>query len=109
MNGLREAAENLPGRWYKGFYGDDEGNFCAVGHLRNAFGWDDEAGFREIGRDTLSEFHAQIRLLNEVSQEMFPERSGHNIVNFNDHPQTTEDEILSVFEKAAVKWEETHE
>lgn len=114
MNSIREAAKNLPGHWHKGDYTDGQGNYCGIGHVLKASGLTDEQ--IEMGDGDFVE--ARLDVLNKVAGEQFPDRAftmpsaGIVVENpyfayFNDHPDTTEDEVLAVMEKAAVVYEET--
>ena len=110
MNPLREVITRLPGHWYKGGYGDGKGNYCGVGHLS-------EYGYN-VG-SSQEEMNEAFKLMNEVAFEQYPERATYVInfgsdvqevaksfANFNDHPDTTEEEVIAVMEKAAVRFEE---
>lgn len=47
-------------------------------------------------------------IVQQVIQEQFPERDEDEFPeDFNDHPDTTEDDVILVLEKAAVLWDET--
>jgi hypothetical protein len=102
MNPIRKAAENLPGHWFKGDYGDGQGNYCAVGHLLVAAGQDPERVVEGMS-DEDSLIH-EIRLLNKSAEELFPKRvdfTFERIADFNDHDDTTEEEVLLVMNRAA--------
>ncbi len=45
-------------------------------------------------------------LLGDLLREMYPKRYDKSIGFWNDHPDTTFDDIRTVFEKAAVRWDE---
>ena len=51
--------------------------------------------------------------LDDLAVELFPQRAKHDhegllrpTAQFNDHPDTTWEDIEALFEKAAVRWEE---
>ena len=97
-NLIRKAVERLPGHWHKGGLQDHKGNFCGVGHL-----W--QVG--ELADYTVVD-ECQ-NLMNMTAGELFPDRAGKVIpafATFNDHPDTTEDEVIAVMEKAAIRWDE---
>lgn len=104
MNYIRKAAERLPGHWYKGGLKDNHGNYCGIGWLElmhkeaktvdvNAEGW-----------------WPQGTLMDEVAMELYYDRvvidNMRPFAVFNDHPDTTEDEVIAVMEKAAIRWDE---
>jgi hypothetical protein len=102
---IREAMKNLPGHWYKGGKGDNQGNFCGIGHVVEIY--DKKCGEDEVDL----EFPKTIDLMNEVAREQYADRITFDsmlmhFAQFNDHPDTTEDEVLAVMEKAAIKLEE---
>lgn len=110
MNIIREAVSRLPGHWSKGAYEGPDGTHCGLGHIQAAY----DAIY---GKDTHYSWNAvpalnQIRhLMAKVAREQFPERA-HNpdgmcsFVRFNDHPDTTESDVILVMEKAAVQLDE---
>ncbi len=107
MNGanvIRKAMSNLPGHWHQGAYTDDNGNYCGFGHIGQAL---DEA-------EELEEYERQAMYstLHAVAKEQYPERTGKRPVTlltgfpcFNDHPDTTEEDVLRIMDKAAVELE----
>ena len=115
MNPIREAAKNLRGYWYKGEYYNEDNNsqMCGLGHVANVLGNGDlEAGFEA------DEFYECQKIMDKVAKEQYPDRNSsfmapnqqkmftHNFPIFNDHPDTTEDEVVAVIEKAAVLYDE---
>lgn len=81
--------------WGKGFTSNN-GRFCLVGACGMA-------------RSNYSECDKAIRKLEEVITRKFPERaetqfsSVHDrVINFNDHPDTTFEEVCQVIEEAGV-------
>lgn len=127
MNIIEKARENLRGHWYKGEYVDaDSGqNFCALGHIslqlgatveKSLFDGEDFYSLDTDSFEDLEDWNRANNLLVKVAKEQFPERyenlSGNlsfradSIPYFNDHEDTTEEDMLIVFGKAAVLWDE---
>lgn len=110
MNKISEAVAGLPGRWFKGnIYDANKENFCGLGHLWNVHGL--------LGKSVIvaqsPEILGQADLMDEVAIEQYPDRipfrneeADRAFAQFNDHPATTEDEVIAVMEKAAVRWDE---
>lgn len=100
MNPIREGAKNLPGHWHKGSMRDGKGNFCGLGHVQNV-----------LINDKI-EFGKAWAIMNQVAHEQYPDRISENdlgpcaFAEFNDHPDTTEAEVVTVMEKAAVRLDE---
>lgn len=110
MNIIREAMKSLPGHWHKGGLTDRNGNYCGLGHIINAF---DLTGLDITGHTSAVDVYY---LLDIKAKEMFPDRLGNEntaasaaFPQVNDHPDTTEEDILAVMEKAAIAWEESVE
>lgn len=104
INPFRKAAEAVPGHLHKGDYFDGNGNACAAGHVYQALGChsqEDVDGWRDE-----PEHGRAWELLNQTAIAMFPDRGTLDIAEVNDHPDTTEDDIVSILEKAAVRWDE---
>jgi hypothetical protein len=106
MNPIKMAADNLKGHWHKGSSADGTCHYCGIGHLDNALAQlNINSGVSDL-----------YNLLTEVAREQYPERTlegdyhmkmyGGTFPDFNDHPATTEDEVIAVMEKAAVRLEE---
>ena len=99
MNIIDKALSNLPGHWYQGGLGDDNGNFCGIGHILYATPYEGSAD-------------NAINLMSEVAKEQYSERidpdNRHTckFAQFNDHPDTTEAEVIAVMEKASVRLDE---
>lgn len=102
MNIIEKAIASLPGHWIKGHLeiGDSH---CAIGHLAKA------------ARDSilpvpLEHLTTALASMSAVVLEQYPDRlEGSDlgpIAQFNDHPDTTETEVLAVMEKASVKFNE---
>jgi hypothetical protein len=91
---LRAAAELIRTKGHcKHELHDDEGRYCAVGAIFAV----------TAGLDSLPPF------LNSISGELFPgqfEYGQENLVCFNNHPDTTAEDVISVLEKAAARLEE---
>ncbi len=81
---------------------DEQGRVCARGALMNAtkengFGWKSFPSVREADL-----------LLGHVAREQYPDRVSSRdpseaIVDFNNHPDTTQEDVERVFEKAIVR------
>jgi len=101
MNVFRIAMKSLPGHWHQGSIGSGA-NRCVFGHMCDAI-QDDEAYTFEVN---------STKLLNTVAREMFPDRVPHPegspmpAAQFNDHPDTTEDDCLAVLDKCATIFDE---
>lgn len=102
MNIVREAASNLKGHWLQGKMRDGD-NRCGIGWLC------------ETAKQTKLNDQVLLGLsfMTEVVREQYPERlDGPEIssippfAKFNDHPHTTEDDVVAVMEKAAVRLDE---
>lgn len=107
---LRKARENLPGHWYQGYYGDGDGNYCAIGHLSVAAGltprtiknsFASENVFRVYNDDV----YKTLTVVQDVIREQYPEHSDGNISSWNDEVGRTEDEVLTVLDKAILEAE----
>ena len=109
MNKIREAIKNLPGHWYKGHMTDNKGNYCGLGHVAKAYGFsDDQIDNESFGCDE-SPLLSDFNLLHEIAGEQYPDRAIDLFTTFtlfNDHPDTTEDEVIALMEKAAVRKDE---
>ena len=85
--------------WTKHAFTDDNGQHCLQGALYDAYGL---CPSRVTG-----ELAADVRLLNQTIEEQYPERFGAvGISRFNDHPETTLEDVIRVLEKAAVRKDE---
>jgi hypothetical protein len=101
---LRQAVEVLRARGHcKNVLRDEEGRVCLVGALCAV------TGYRHA---TWMDFGPAVRA---VVREQFPDRvspESHpdlfwEAVQFNNHPDTTADEVIAVLEKAAARLEES--
>ena len=104
MNQIHQAAELIRRRGHvKGSYQTDKG-FCAVGALNFV-------GVREIVSSGQQSHDGDV--VADVIREQYPDRVNlpcrtgfAAIVRFNDHEDTTQDEVVAVLEKAAIKLDE---
>jgi hypothetical protein len=112
MNPISEAAKNLPGRWHKGDLHSGE-NSCGLGHLINAVVGEEHADWQDLHlKRAVEEFNKANSMMVKVAVEQYPDRTigvgayPQSFASFNDHPDTTESDVVAVMEKAAVKWDE---
>jgi len=104
MNPISKALEHLPGNWTKGGI-DEHGNTCGLGHVYS-FGMEDSIDF--------SQFRQARDLMEEMARAEYPERVADlsptylAFAAFNDHPDTTEAQVIAVMEKAATKYDELY-
>ncbi len=106
-NTIREAIRVLSrAGWAKDNFTDEAGRHCLQGALYEAHGIC-PAHTRDVRRPVHGELAADVRLVNEVIRDQFPERvGGVGISRFNDHPETTVEDVIRVMEKAAVRKDE---
>lgn len=106
MNRIREAIEVLARRgWTKDTFTDETGRHCLQGALYEAHGM--TAHRARYGRPLPGAVRHDIQLINEVLREQYPERfGGVGVSRFNDHPETTVDDVVRILEKAAVRYDE---
>ncbi|MDP9387867.1 MAG: hypothetical protein M3Q48_08040 [Actinomycetota bacterium] len=107
MNKIRQAIDVLAARgWTKGVFTDLSGRHCLQGALYEAHGVCPLRRGSVVG-PLPSELAADVRLVNEVVEANYPERfGGVGVSRFNDHPETTVDDVVLVLEKAAVRRDE---
>lgn len=113
-NPIRKAAENLKGNWYKGYYFNSRNHskMCGIGHLQSAiFDKPLDLATNEALNDgeRWNLYGEAYEIVNNTAGEQYPDRMKHstfNFPNFNDHEDTTEDEVIAVLEKAAVRYDE---
>jgi hypothetical protein len=105
---FRAAAEVIRVRGHcKNTLQDGAGHVCLVGALMDVLG----DGF-DVGGVFWSDGLADTEpVLTAVVAEQYPDRIGgeycdHAYVAFNNHPDTTPDEVIAVLEKTAVRLEE---
>jgi hypothetical protein len=114
-NLISKAIEHVRGNWGRHEYVNDQGQYCGMGALGKAMGLTDEQVYdSEMDKSPFSEWRVQGEIMSRVAEEQFPERittkgTGISFPVFNDHPSTTEDDVILVMEKAAIKFEETVE
>lgn len=113
MNVIARAMNRLPGHWFKGYY-EENGNLCGLGAVRHElaieFGYED---LYDGNIDCSTIYNTSVKILDKVAAEQFPERMPEDdqlckFVAFNDHSETTLEEVLGVFEKAAVLMDESN-
>ena len=106
-NRLRDAIELLASKgWAKGSFTDDSGRHCLQGALYEAHGCQPRTPGR-LGHTLDGPLAADVRLVNEIIAAEYPDRvGGVGISRFNDHPETTVDDVVRVLEKSAVRRDE---
>lgn len=107
-NRIREALGLLArSGWTQGRFTDESGRHCLQGALYEAHGCMPRRPGR-LGHTLAGELAADVRLLNETIAAEYPERMGAvGISRFNDHPETTIEDVVRVLEKAAVRRDES--
>lgn len=90
----------------KGALCDDEGRVCARGAVLRLTSRD-EAFFGTFRRTSQALFYAADDLLAAAADEQYPERTHGSVPYFNNHPDTTQEDVERIFEKAIVKAYET--
>ncbi len=106
-NTIREAIRVLSRTgWTKDAFTDDSGRHCLQGALYEAYGLC-ALDSRGVGVRLSRELAEDVRLVNDVIEAQFPERfGGIGVSRFNDHPDTTIEDVVRVMEKAAVRKDE---
>ena len=106
-NTIREAIRVLSrAGWTKDSFVDQGGRHCLQGALYESHGLRPFDG-RQLGVPRSPALADDVRLVNEVVEDQFPERvGGVGVSSFNDHPQTTLEDVIHVMEKAAVRKDE---
>ena len=106
-NRIRAALEILARRgWAQGSFTDDVGRHCIQGALYEAHCIDPDV-YERVWRPLTPPLLADMGLVNEVIEAEYPERYGAvGVSRFNDHPETTVDDVVRVLEKAAVRRDE---
>ena len=106
-NTLREAIRVLSrAGWTKDAFTDGGGRHCLQGALYEAYG---QCPFDsgQLNVRLSPEMAEDVRLVNEVIEAQFTERyGGVGISRFNDHPDTTWEDVVLVMEKAALRKDE---
>lgn len=107
LNTIRTALDVLSKRgWTKDAFTDQDGRHCLQGALYEAHLLALPAE-KQPGVPVTEPLAADIRLVNEVIEDQYPERSGGiGVSRFNDHPETTVEDVVRVLEKAAVRKDE---
>lgn len=107
-NRIREAIEVLARRgWTKDAFTDDDGRHCMQGALYEAHGVAVSGCVSHLRYRVAGDMAEDLRLLNEIVQSEYPDRfGGVGTSRFNDHPETTVDDVVRVMEKAAVRRDE---
>lgn len=107
-NRIREAIEVLARRgWTQGAFTDETGRHCLQGALYEAHGCQPRQHGKLSGTSADPDLTADLRLLNETIASEYPERVGAvGVSRFNDHPETTIDDVVRVLEKTAVRRDE---
>ncbi len=106
-NTIREAIRVLSrAGWTKDAFTDASGRHCIQGALYETHGLCPFDG-RQVALPLTRAMADDVRLVNEVIQDQFPERTGGvGVSRFNDHPETSLDDVVRVMEKAAVRKDE---
>lgn len=113
---LKGAKARIEKGWTKGDFAKDKDGwsvsavdetatcFCTIGALRAEFGHEKvrQVGYRKVKR--LIQKYAEA---TEVGQELEYEY-GFSIAGFNDHPRTTKEDVLAVFDAAIKELEDEH-
>lgn len=106
-NRIRAALEILARRgWTQRTFTDETGRHCIQGALYEAHCVEPER-YERVWRPLSASLLADVGLVNEVIETEYPERVGAvGVSQFNDHPETTIDDVVRVLEKAAVRRDE---
>lgn len=108
MNIIHDAMDLLKEHgWTKGTCQNVRGQLCVGGAIAVAVG-------HHPGLWQGVEFTSAMDMVGEVAHEQYPERShlypvqvpNNWAVSFNNHPETTEEELFRVCEKAAIRLDE---
>jgi hypothetical protein len=104
---IRAAVEVLARTgWTKRTFADEAGRHCLQGALYVAHGIPVCAG-GQLRTPLTPGMAADVWVVNHVIEEQYPERFGAvGIARFNDHPDTTVDDVIRVLEKAAARTDE---
>lgn len=107
-NRIREAIEVLARRgWTKDSFTDTDGRHCMQGALYEAHGVNMIACSSPVRLAVEGDLASDMALLNAIVQSEYPDRFGAvGTSRFNDHPETTIDDVVRVMEKAAVRRDE---
>lgn len=107
-NRIREAIQVLANRgWTKNSFTDGGGRHCLQGALYEAYGVNSGECAHHLRLRLAGELAADMRLVNDVVASEYPDRfGGVGASRFNDHPETTVDDVVRVLEKAAARRDE---
>ena len=104
MNPIREALKNLPGHWYQGDMENEDGTACCgLGWLARA---ESNYNLSIMEKIDSGDFMDKVAFEQYPDRAVDPEGDLRYFAAFNDHPDTTEDEVIAVMEKAAIRWDE---
>lgn len=106
LNEIQRAARNLPGHWYQGDTSDGKGNYCGIGHVLQVMEMPTDAP--SVNRDLAEKVRQMVLVMDEAAGDKFPDR-GEEFAAFNDHHDTTEDEVIAVMELAGERWAIEHD
>lgn len=108
VNRIREAISVLARRgWTKDAFTDGDGRHCLQGALYEAYGVNASDCAHHMRLRLAGELAADMRLVNDIVASEYPDRfGGVGASRFNDHPETTVDDVVRVLEKAAVRRDE---
>ena len=106
-NRIREAIRVLARTgWTKDAFTDESGRHCLQGALYEAHCLEGPT-HEQLGGPLGEELMADMTLVNETVRAQFPDRvGGVGASRFNDHPETTLGDVITVLEKAAVRKDE---
>ena len=106
-NTIRAAIEILARKgWTKDAFTDEGGRHCLQGALYEAHLVEPPTG-KQPGIPVPENVALDLRLVNHVIQAQYPERvGGVGASRFNDHLETTIEDVVRVLEKAAAEKDE---
>jgi hypothetical protein len=108
MNTVDKVKEVIAGHWIQGVAQSPDGReYCLLGAIG------------KVGQYIWSGDQGDVcKAIAEVVAEQYPERVGRTpwgpvkgvagVMQFNDHPDTTEDDVIAVLEKASNRYDEIH-
>jgi hypothetical protein len=93
-NPFRRALQGwTENQWCQGGLSDEQNRLCIIGRICSV------TTFKEQG--------PTCHFLNKIASQMFPDRTRIGYAfPVNDHPDTTFQDIQSILEKCAVRWDE---
>jgi hypothetical protein len=89
--------------------GDGHGNYCGIGHVQQVLQneYERDLSFWNPDDEIYILFGKTKEVMSRVAVELFPDRVfSDEFSEFNDHDDTTEEDVVSVMEKAAVRFDE---